>query len=153
MISTPKYFLFAALIVFLIIPTEINACSCAGSGSPCEAYGNASAVFTGIVTGRSFIQIKDGGDEYSQLKVSFSIEQNFRGIAGSVTEVITGLGDFDCGFHFERGERYLVYAHRIEEDKRLYTSICTRTRSLSEAGEDLKYLRGLSLVEHLDIRS
>jgi hypothetical protein len=144
MIYPSKYLLFAALIVFLVVPTEIIACSCADSESPCEAYGGASAVFTGIVTGGSIILIKDGDDEYQQLKVSFVIEENFRGVEGAQTEVITGLGGGDCGFHFERGERYLVYAHRIEQDKRLYTGICSRTRSLSEAGEDLKYLRGLS---------
>ena len=144
MIYSSKYIFFAAVIVFLIVPAEINACSCAGSGSPCEAYGEASAVFTGIVTGGSLIKIKDRGDEYQQLKLSFSIEENFRGVEGSVTEVITGLGYADCGFGFERGGRYLVYAYRSQEDKKLYTSICTRTRSLPEAGEDLKYLRGLS---------
>jgi 5-hydroxyisourate hydrolase-like protein (transthyretin family) len=96
------------------------------------------------VTGGSGIQIKDGEHEYQKLKVSFAIEENFRGIEGPVTEVITGLGGGDCGFDFERGERYLVYAYRGQEDKKLYTSICSRTRSLSEAGEDLKYLRGLS---------
>jgi hypothetical protein len=63
MIYSSKYIFFAAVIVFLIVPAEINACSCAGSGSPCEAYGAASAVFTGIVTGGSYIQIKDGKHE------------------------------------------------------------------------------------------
>jgi Carboxypeptidase regulatory-like domain/Tissue inhibitor of metalloproteinase len=144
MIYPSKYLLFAALIVFLVVPREIHACSCAGSGSPCEAYGKASAVFTGIVTGGSLILIKDGDEEYQQQKVSFAIEESFRGVEGAQTEVITGLGDSDCGFDFERGKRYLVYAYRSEQDKRLYTSICSRTRALSEANEDLKYLRGLS---------
>ncbi len=58
--------------------------------------------------------------------------------------MITGCEGGDCGFEFKRGERYLVYTYTNPEDKKLYTSICSRTRALSEAVEDLQYIRGLS---------
>src|SRR5262249_61585991 len=54
------------------------------------------------------------------------------------------MGGGDCGVGFKRGERYLVYAYTNPQDNKLYTSICMRTRALSQAGEDLQYLRGLS---------
>jgi hypothetical protein len=46
----------------------------------------------------------------------------------------------DCGFDFQKGETYLVYASEDEETQQLGTSICYRTRRLSEAGSDLAYL-------------
>jgi hypothetical protein len=60
-------------------------------------------------------------------------------------QVVTGLGDSDCGYGFRVGEKYLVYAFR-DEDNKLETSICTRTRPLSQADKDLDYIRGISLA-------
>ena len=46
----------------------------------------------------------------------------------------------DCGFNFQKGEIYLVYAIEDEQDTRLETTACTRTARASDAGEDLAYL-------------
>jgi hypothetical protein len=46
----------------------------------------------------------------------------------------------DCGFNFQQGETYLVYAIEDEQDTRLHVTACTRTARLSDAGEDLSYL-------------
>jgi hypothetical protein len=54
-------------------------------------------------------------------------------------EVWTPFGD--CGYDFQAGETYLVYANNDEGSANsLSTDICTRTRRLSDAGEDLTYL-------------
>jgi hypothetical protein len=53
-------------------------------------------------------------------------------------DVWTDYGD--CGFDFQAGETYLVYASEDEETQQLGTSICYRTKRLSEAGTDLAYL-------------
>ena len=54
-------------------------------------------------------------------------------------EVWTPFGD--CGVSFQTGETYLVYATDDEETSdSLQTDNCTRTRRLSDAGEDLAYL-------------
>jgi Carboxypeptidase regulatory-like domain len=45
---------------------------------------------------------------------------------------------------FKHGERYLVYTYTNSQNNKLYTSICSRTRTLSNADEDLQYIRGLS---------
>jgi hypothetical protein len=47
-----------------------------------------------------------------------------------------------CGYNFEKGKSYLVYAHSQKrgEEKVLGTNICTRTALLSDAKEDLKEL-------------
>jgi len=47
----------------------------------------------------------------------------------------------DCGYDFQVGETYLVYANDDEEGSHVFfTGSCTRTRRLSDAGEDLAYL-------------
>jgi hypothetical protein len=143
-----KYILFATLLFLPVTRTDVYACDCAGNRPPCEAYWEASAVFAGIVTNSSLISVKDGDQQYQQRLVSFAIEEAFRGPHETSAEVITGVWDGDCGFGFIRGERYLVYAYTNPQDNRLYTSICQRTRALSEAGDDLQYIRGLSSAAH-----
>jgi hypothetical protein len=56
--------------------------------------------------------------------------------------VLTGFGDADCGFGFRQTQQYLVYANEFEG--KLTTGICSRTKHISEAAADLKYMRGLS---------
>jgi hypothetical protein len=46
----------------------------------------------------------------------------------------------DCGYNFQKGETYLVYADDDEETESIETSICTRTKRLTDAGPDLAYL-------------
>ena len=46
----------------------------------------------------------------------------------------------DCGYNFQKGETYLVYSENDEETGRIETSICTRTKRLTDAGPDLAYL-------------
>jgi hypothetical protein len=46
----------------------------------------------------------------------------------------------DCGFDFQVGETYLVYADNDEESNIVSTGSCSRTRRLADAGDDLAYL-------------
>jgi hypothetical protein len=134
-------------ILLLLAPSRADACTCAGPVQPCEAYGQASAVFVGTVTGVKQRERKAaaGGEyEFASLTVKFSVEQAFAGVSGSEVEVSTGRGGGDCGYHFRRGVSYLVYASRAPNNERLFTSICSRTAPALAAAEDLAYLRGLS---------
>jgi len=45
-----------------------------------------------------------------------------------------------CGFDFQIGETYLVYANNDEFGAYYFTGSCTRTKRVSDAGEDLSYL-------------
>lgn len=62
-------------------------------------------------------------------------------LAGKVVTVWTDPGD--CGFNFQTGETYLVYADDDEETGQLATSVCHRTSRLTDAGDDLAYLYSL----------
>ena len=57
----------------------------------------------------------------------------------------TGLGGGDCGFDFEVGKQYLVYAFKYafkDETGELSTNICTGTTRLEKSSENLAYPRG-----------
>jgi len=60
------------------------------------------------------------------------------GAEDQVFDVWTPSGD--CGFDFQTGETYLVYAESDEDTDMMETDKCTRTRRLSDAGPDLAYL-------------
>jgi hypothetical protein len=53
-------------------------------------------------------------------------------------DVWTPFGE--CGFAFQPGERYLVYAVSDEGTDHVETNRCTRTKRLSDAGADLAFL-------------
>ncbi len=53
-------------------------------------------------------------------------------------EVATPFGD--CGYNFQQGETYLVYAASDEDSPTLETGACTPTKRLSDAGADLPFL-------------
>jgi hypothetical protein len=130
------------LILFLIsLVHPVWACSCAFAGPPCQAAREASAVFVGRV--RAIEQVKRAQDEYRFYgrRVRFEIIDAFTGVSGGAAEVYTGHGGGDCGYGFRTGGTYLVYAYRGAESPNLTTGICSRTRPVSDAEEDLSYLR------------
>ena len=78
-------------------------------------------------------------------RVRFKVKTTFRGEKEKddsddqeSLEVWTDSGD--CGYDFQVGETYLVYADEDEESGRINTSVCYRNRRLSDAGDDLTYL-------------
>lgn len=135
-----------AVVGWLTVTSSVvQACSCMSPGTPCESYGTANAVFVGTaVSVRELERPKPGETEtwYYERAFKFTVEQSYLGIDGTEVEILTGSGGGDCGFQFQIGGRYLVYAHSYQN--RLSTSICTRTKSFASANEDLAFLGNLS---------
>ena len=133
-------------IVIVLTSRTATACTCGGTGTPCESYGSAAAVFVGTVmdvrVNERPKQVNPRDLDWFPVAFKFSVEQSYLGVAGTEVEVSTGQGGGDCGYEFKRGQRYLVYAFRYKE--KLTTSICTRTKPFSSANEDLAFLGTLS---------
>ena len=53
-------------------------------------------------------------------------------------EVWTSFGE--CGYEFQLGETYLVYAGGEEGSAEFFVDKCSRTRRITDAGDDLAYL-------------
>jgi hypothetical protein len=116
-----------------------------GPKAPCEAFGEADAVFSGQVISIN-TQTSSEHRGLNNRLVSFLVKESFRGVNSPELEVTTGMGGGDCGFSFEIGKEYLVYAY-LGEEKRLSTGICTRTGLLTKVNEDLGYIRGRATAE------
>jgi hypothetical protein len=144
-----KTFYFSVMVAFavLICAESARACSCGSGGPPCQAYGNTAAVFIGTPTAVVKTTVKSGEGtrqyDYPKRLFMFRVEEAFRGVDASEVQVMTGTGGGDCGYNFQIGERYLIYAGRDTNSEVYGTSICTRTRLVSDAREDLEYIRSL----------
>ncbi|MCM3711317.1 hypothetical protein [Sporosarcina luteola] len=121
-------------------PLDVSACSCIMPPSPEEALDKADAVFSGevveIVENKKFF-----GGAYGRT-VHLKVDKAWKGIKESETSITTGYDDGDCGYSFEKGQKYLVYASasNMYVPGTLSTTICHRTTELSNAAEDLNEL-------------
>ena len=68
---------------------------------------------------------------------------------GKTIDLRSGQGNGDCGYGFKKDEQYLVYAYypaKIKENLyfagpgQLVTRVCTGTKALSDANEEIAVL-------------
>ena len=158
-------FILSAFL-FFCVTNVAHACSCYPSESPCYAFQRSQAVFVGLVnsvTRDNIVQmLGERKLSYGHLVVQFTVEEPLKGVATKTVEVVTGLGGGDCGYTFEVGERYLVYASKRESPTTLRgmpltlisggssltvplsTRLCSRTQPLKRAVDDLELIRALN---------
>ena len=72
--------------------------------------------------------------------VTIRASRVYRGHSQETFTALTGMGLGDCGFDFEIGKKYLVYADPID-DRTSFTSICTGTDLVEHSGPALRLLR------------
>jgi hypothetical protein len=128
---------FVALIA--LYPNESDACSCIGPQPACAAVWTADDVFSGTV-----LEIKKSA---SGKRVTFRVDRMWHSTTNRTVKTLdveTGIGGGDCGFPFREGGQYLVYASGGRGEQVLSTGICSNTRMLEHAAEDLAYLKSLA---------
>lgn len=119
-------------------PPASPRCSCIPPAPPREELGRADAVFSGRVV--SVTERREGGSAFQgrpHLEVRIVPGRRWKGAAGDTVTVFTPDNGAACGFGFEQGREYLVYA---EGEDQLRAFLCSRTRLLADAGEDLAAL-------------
>ena len=98
------------MLAWTLLPGGAAACDCGYAGAPCKAFEKTPTVFIGRVIGISAIDLKTvSGDDYKDRLVSFEVERSYRGLTTKTAEVLSGWNS-DCGYRFQEGVRYLVYA-------------------------------------------
>jgi ketosteroid isomerase-like protein len=138
------------LLAYLMLSPDVAlACSCSNPALEgksveqqiAEAKERAAVIFSGKVV--EIIGDKNSGDETSgEFEVKLNVLESWKGIAASRISVFTANSSSLCGYTFRVGESYLIYAHDFSNGKqKLETNICTRTRRLADAGEDLQVLQ------------
>lgn len=125
------------------IPAEARGCTCSEYDVPvCAAYWRTDAVFAGQLLDITPVE-KKSEDEMPTVMLHFIIEQPFRGVAGNRIDVETHHGT-SCDMKFEKGERYLIYASREQDNNQLFAGACSRTNNLKDADDDLDYIRAVT---------
>lgn len=131
--------LVSAALLILIAPRPVSACSCVADVPLCESFWNADLVFEGeVVAIESLPGSNSTGPRFVKRQVRFTVERVWRGNAADSVTVMTGAGGGDCGYNFRKGRKYLVFAS--EHEGRLWTNICSPTKPLDRAAQDLEYL-------------
>ncbi|WP_084961772.1 hypothetical protein [Thermoactinospora rubra] len=124
------------------------ACSCAELTAR-EAVGNASSVFTGTVVATRQV----AGDPLGPrppIVVTFEADQIYKGAAKARFDVATNADSAACGYAFQKGRRYLVFAARgesglfaVDPGVALHTSLCSGNMALRAGKGPLKKGDGL----------
>lgn len=138
-----RSFLIVALLVVASValdPVPAEACTCMPSGPPCEAAWQTDAIFRARVV--SVTRGPAQGNTPGARIVRMQIVEAFTGVQGERLDVTTASDGAMCGYDFEAGRDYVVYARSSVSG--FTTSICSRTRPVEEAGDDLSYLRALA---------
>lgn len=134
-------FLFTSFF-FQAMPA--HACSCS-TPSPQEATLQSAAIFSGKV-----IQVEEASDWRKWIpfsnqparggfEVVLDVQSAWKGMDQTRVLIFTEGWGGGCGFPFEVGREYLVYASYWERDV-LETHICSRTAELINATDDLQTL-------------
>ena len=150
-------------VAFTLSTVPAYACSCGGVDlSSCEVP-PADIIIRATVLSREFDQIRpsfappvSGGtprrmsrpysvirqpEPWGRVKVTLSVSEPFRGVAGDTFVIRTGLGDGDCGYPFEVGHEYLVFANESQGEVTVTT--CSATQPARMAIARIEQLRAL----------
>jgi hypothetical protein len=124
-------------VLWLASPGCAFACSCLPPGPPKVELAQSVAVFAGRV-----ISIEKPSDTLmssaNPISVTLQVSTIWKGPAHQTVVVQTGPDSAGCGFSFEVGQEYLVYARGTETN--LMVSLCSRTQRLTDATEDIRQL-------------
>ncbi|RAV12987.1 hypothetical protein [Paenibacillus contaminans] len=139
-ITALQIILFTAFFAswHMIHPQKGFACSCAGPNSVQEELQKKAAVFSGKA-----VSVKTSGgllrSSADPVEVKIEVDKVWKGELGKTQLVYTARDGASCGFGFEKGKQYLVYAY--SDNDRLVTNMCDRTKLISNAAEDLSLLK------------
>jgi hypothetical protein len=137
-----RFFVATTLLflgILVVHSTDAFACTCLGPTPVCETFWKTPVVFSGEVLDISSTPSKRELPLLANRTVRLRVLESWRGGVSGEIDVVTGSGGGDCGYQFERGKRYLVFA--MQHGGVLSTSICSRTQPLADAQDDLAYVR------------
>lgn len=125
-------------ILLLAVPRPAHACSCAAPPAPAVALGRADAVFAGRVTAIDTPLLSRITGSGNVRQVTFAVSDVWKGEVPQEITLSTAASSAACGYEFDQGDDYLVYAGESRDG--LSTGLCSRTQPLSTATEDLRAL-------------
>lgn len=138
-----SFALMVGVLWFFGNTEQVYACSCAQPGSPSEELEKFSAVFAGTVVSIRHSYDPDGRSvtRDDRSTIGFEVSAVWKGTVYEDMPITTPPTGGSCGFTFEEGEEYIVYAYDSPYvDGGYTTGICSRTALLEQAQEDIDAL-------------
>ncbi len=127
------------LVWFVMDTGQVSACSCIEPGSPLQELDRAALVFTGkTVSVKEYeppLGITFFTSSTDPTTVKFEVDTVWKGPAHETISLETARLGASCGYTFKEGNEYIVYSRDGET-----VNLCSRTKSLSLAAEDLAAL-------------
>ena len=132
-------FLIWLVGTWFLLTEPAQPCTCMAPATAADALQKSSAVFRGRVVTiyRSFLD-RVGITNTAGYRVQFEITNQWKGTPSKSIVVITRITGEACGFPFEEKKEYLVYV--VTEPKDIQTGICTGTKNIAEAEQEMKEL-------------
>ena len=120
------------------------ACSCEYPSSPDDALKNSDAVFSGKVLSLQETNTGYMKSSADPVVVTFEVDDVWKGPQTKTITVSTAASSASCGYEFQEGEKYIVYANGQESS--LSTGLCSRTTLFANADEDLRSFEKIDSV-------
>ncbi|MEK7583153.1 MAG: hypothetical protein AAB483_01990 [Patescibacteria group bacterium] len=114
------------------IPTAY-ACSCMQPRPAIFSYFGYDDIFSGRVTEVTWS--KPITSSMDPVKVSFEVYKSYKGVHDKKITITTASSEVSCGYEFQKGGEYMVYAYTDNGD--LSVSLCSNTSLLSEGQKDI----------------
>ena len=132
------FYIFGFLAFLIFTNTEVHACSCIQRDETLtqqvrKAKTDARAIFSGKV-----LEVVRKPENH-EVVVKFRVDKSWKGNVSKQMTITTGADSAMCGYNFEVGKSYLIYAQGSDTSS-LQTNICTRTAQYAAAKADIKVL-------------
>jgi hypothetical protein len=134
-----KKIVLIAASLLVVNSHPASACSCLPT-TPQQSLKNSGTVFAGRVI--DVIDASEKNPEISRpllgFEVIFEVSKVWKGKVEKQQVVLTSSSSASCGYYFEKGKEYLVYAST--QGTQLETGLCSGTKPLANARPDLAVL-------------
>ena len=138
--------LLLLLGVLLAHSETAQACSCV-QATPAESADRAELIFLGTVGETALTNRGRTVSSADPVRVTFDVQTVYKGEADATLTLETARDSASCGYAFQVGGSYLVYARAV--DGKLTTDLCSGTKPEFEATADLTFLGGGTVVGNL----
>ncbi len=123
----------------LLVPSEAAACSCMMPKDPVTSARDVDVVFEGKLLGIESPAPK-GPHDFPTKVFTFEVVRTFKGQLDAQVKVVTADNSAACGRDYGKpGDAWLIYA-RIDDQGQLNDNLCSRTRDMAHAAEDIEQL-------------
>lgn len=138
--------MLAAILITVVQPRCVWACDC-DAPPIADARNGAVAIFAGEVT--AVVPSAQEISSATSVAVTFAVSRVWKGAAQPTITITTARWEPSCGYKFQEGQEYLVYARAVDAallvpkqpaNIVLRTKQCSRTQPLAEAAKDLAAL-------------